>query len=260
MPTLRDLQIDFALAIFNNNGEGANFTRLLVDGKLSPKRQLDIYRNNVFGCLTDALKIAYPVMVKLVGVEFFEHLADEFIRETPSQSGNLHTFGGKLAEFIAEFPSARELTYLPDVARLEWACHEVFFAEDHLPLQNERLAQVPEDQHERLKFHLHPATRLTASQFPIHQIWETNQEGFTGDPAVNLDRGGACLLVRRSDYQAVLQPLTEGEWSFLNSCQEGEDLSQASVSAQEKDPHFDIGKTLKQYVADSILVDFSLPA
>lgn len=258
MPTLRDLQMDFASAIFNGSGKNANFTQYLMDSKLSPKRQLEIYRNNVFGCLTDALKMAYPVVLKLVGVEFFEHLASEFIRKTPSKSGNLHNFGGELAEFIAEFPAANGLIYLPDVARLEWACHEVFFSEDHFPLQSDRLALVPEDQQERLKFHLHPATRLLAFKFPIHRIWETNQEGFTGDPAIYLDRGGVLLLVRRRDYQAVLQPLTPGIWSFLNSCQSGEDLTRASMSAQEKDRHFDIGEILKQYVADSILVDFSL--
>ncbi len=258
MPTLRDLQIDFATAILSNSEENASFTQNLVDGKLSPNRQLAIYRNNVFGCLTDALKIAYPVIVKLVGAEFFEQMAHEFIRQTPSKNGNLHRFGGELARFLAEFPSARDLVYLPDVARLEWACHEVFFSEDHLPLQSERLAVVPDDQHEKLKFHLHPATRLIASPFPIHQIWAANQEDFTGDPAVNLDRGGVLLLVRRNDYQAVLKPLIEGEWSFLKACQAGDDLSRASESALKADPHFDIGKMLQQYAADAVLVDFSL--
>ena len=258
MPTLRDLQIDFASAIFGDSDEDASFTQNLVAGKLSPNRQLAVYQNNVFGCLGDALKIAYPVMVKLVGTEFFEYMADEFIRQTPSENGNLHHFGGKLAGFLADFPGAGELAYLPDVARLEWACHEVFFSEDHFPLDSGRLAVVPENQLGKLKFHLHPATRMLASQFPVHQIWETNQEGFAGDQAVNLDRGGVFLLVRRNDYQAVLNPLTPGEWSFLNACQAGDDLSKASVSGLQADPQFDIGKLLQQYVADSILVDFSL--
>ena len=77
---------------------------------------------------------------------------------------------------------------------------------------------------------------------------------------MNLDQEEVFLLVRRNDYQAVLEPLTPGEWSFLRACQAGDDLSRASVSGLEADPHFDIGKVLQQYVADSILVDFSLPA
>jgi len=96
MSTLRDLQINFAAAIFGDNDEDAKFTQNLVGGKLSPKRQLDIYRNNVFGCLGDALKITYPVTVKLVGAEFFEQMADEFIRQTPSENGKSFRERGSL--------------------------------------------------------------------------------------------------------------------------------------------------------------------
>ena len=116
----------------------------------------DIYRNNVFGTLTDALAMAYPVICKLVGSDFFERLASGFIRQTPSKSGNLHNFGGELSEFIAGFQECSELTYLPDVARLEWACHEVFFSADHPPLESDRLNAVSADRYGELKFHLHP--------------------------------------------------------------------------------------------------------
>ena len=147
---------------------------------------------------------------------------------------------------------------MPDVARLEWACHEVFFSADHPPLKSDRLAEVPEDRYGQLKFHLHPATRLISSEYPVHLIWETNQEGFSGDPAVDLDQGGVAILVRRETYKVVLQPVTQAEWAFLISFQAGSDLSSASDAALETDPQFDVARALKQLVADSILVGFSL--
>jgi len=229
-----------------------------VPGELDPERRVDIYRNNVFGTLTDALKMAYPVIVKLVGAGFFEHLASEFIRQTPSKSGNLHDFGAEMAEFTAGFQECSQLTYLPDVARLEWACHEVFFSEDHHPLKHDRLTAVPADRVGDLKFRLHPATRLMVSDYPVHLIWETNQDGFSGDSTVDLDQGGVAILVRRKTCLAVLEPVTRAEWSFLNSFREGGDLSSASDAALETDSRFDVTAALKQFVADSILVDFSL--
>jgi hypothetical protein len=256
MPALSELQNDFAEAIFS--GDGANFSRNLVDGELSPELRVDIYRNNVFGCLSDALKMAYPVIVKLVGDDFFEHIALGFIRQNPSKSGNLHNFGGEMAEFLPHLPEAAKLTYLPDVARLEWACNEVFFSADHPPLNSELLAEVPEDRVGQLKFHLHPATRLISSQYPIHLIWQTNQEDFSGDPAVDLDQGGVAVLVRREAYQVVLQPVTSAEGSFLTSLRVGRDLSSANDAALSVDPRFDVAAALKQFVASSILVDFSL--
>ena len=256
MPTLSELQTGFAEAILS--GDAASFSQNLVQGELSPELRVAIYRNNVFGTLTDALKMAYPVIHKLVGDEFFEHLAAQFIRQTPSKSGDLHNFGGELANFLPSLPEAAELNYLPDVARLEWACHEVFFSADHSPLENDRLAEVPEDRYGQLKFHLHPATRLISSEYPVHLIWETNQEGFSGDPAIDLDQGEVAILVRREAYQVVLQSLTQSEWAFLASFRAGGDLSSASDSALEVDPRFDIASVLQRFVAGSILVDFSL--
>jgi len=256
MSALSELQMGFAEAILS--GDGANFSRNLVDGELSPERRVDIYRNNVFGCLTDALTMAYPVITKLVGVDFFELLAAKFIRQTPSNSGNLHNFGGEMAEFLPHLPEAEKLIYLPDVARLEWACNEVFFSQDHPPLKSDRLAAVPEDRVGQLKFHLHPATRLIVSEYPIHLIWETNQEDYSGDPVIDLDQGGVAILVRREAYQAVLQPVTAAEWAFLTSLQAGCDLASASDAVLSVDPKFDVAAALRQFAADAILVDFSL--
>lgn len=256
MPALSELQLGFAEAIFS--GDGAKFLLNLVPGELSPERRVDIYRNNVFGCLTDALTMAYPVIVKLVGADFFEYLALRFIRQTPSNSGNLHHFGREMAEFLAHLPEAAKLTYLPDVARLEWACNEVFFSADHPPLKLNRLAEVPEDQIGHLKFHLHPATRLIFSDYPVHLIWQTNQEDYSGDPVIDLDQGGVAILVRREAYQAVLQPVTAAEWAFLTSLRVGRDLSSASDAALSADPKFDVAAALRQFAADAILVDFSL--
>lgn len=256
MPALHELQNDFAEAILN--GDGAKFSLNLVPGELNPERRVDIYRNNVFGCLTDALAMAYPVIVKLVGADFFEHLAEEFIRQTPSKSGNLHNFGREMAEFLPNLPEAAALTYLPDVARLEWACNEVFFSGDHPPLKSDRLAAVPEDRVEQLKFHLHPAIRLITSEYPIHLIWQSNQENYSGDPAIDLDQGGVAILIRREAYQVVLQPVTAAEWAFLASLQTGCDLSLASDAGLLADSQFDVAAALKQLVADSVLVDFSL--
>ena len=256
MPTLRELQVEFSAAIFS--GDGESFSRHLVSEGLNPQRRVDIYRNNVFGTLTDSLKIAYPVIHQLVGEKFFEHLASQFIHQTPSHSGNLQNFGAEMAEFISNLQEAAQLPYLPDVARLEWACHEVFFAADHLPLEGNRLAGVPEDRYGELKFHLNPATRLITSEYPIHLIWESNQERFQGHPEIDLDQGGIALMVIRKNYQAVLKPITKAEIVFLTAFRNGCDLSSASDASLAMDSDFDVATVFQGFVADVVLVDFSL--
>jgi len=56
-----------------------------------------------------------------VGEEFFGAMAAAFVLECPPRSPVLASYGDELPEFIAGFASARDLAYLPDVARLEAA-------------------------------------------------------------------------------------------------------------------------------------------
>src|SRR5687768_16032631 len=95
--------------------------------------RLQVYRNNVFISLRQALADVYPVVQRLVGEEFFNQLARRFVREHPSRSGNLHDFGREFAGFLATLPDLTELPYLPDVAALEWALHEVFHEAEARP-------------------------------------------------------------------------------------------------------------------------------
>jgi len=256
MPALAELQRKFAAALLSDDEE--NFTRHLAEGELPPSRQLAIYRTNVVGGLTDALTMAYPVVHKLVGGEFFEYLADDFIRRTPSRSGNLHHYGREWPEFLRLHPKVADMAYLPDVARLEWACHEVFFAADHPPLESSRLARIPQEQYEHLKFHLHPATRDVSSPYPIHRIWMSNQDGFSGDPVVDLNLGGVTLLVHRQAYQPALKVLTGPEWAFLDALRKGTGLLAASNAALELDSQYDVSAALQNFVVEAIIVDFSL--
>ena len=48
----------------------------------------------------------------------------------PSRSGDLNDYGEDFADFLADYPHARELSYLPDVARLEWLVQIVYYAAD----------------------------------------------------------------------------------------------------------------------------------
>lgn len=60
----------------------------LFEGRSARVRAgLDIYRNNVFYSLGQALGDIYPVIKALVGDEFFGAMAREFVRAGPRRSG-----------------------------------------------------------------------------------------------------------------------------------------------------------------------------
>jgi len=243
--SLRELQQAFAAGVFE---ESNTLLTDLRDGGFRAVQHLQIYRNNVFAKLTDALGACYPVVQKLVGEGFFGFLADAYIRRHPPRSGDVHDFGSALPEFVAAFEPARSLAYLPDVARLEWAWHESYHAADAAPLVPETLGAVSPEVYACIVFHLHPSARLLQSAFPCLRIWQVNQPGFDGEPTVNLDAGAEQLLVIRHGVDVVIGALGAGEYAMLRAFADGKNLGEAADGALAVEPAFDLGAALRRHV------------
>jgi hypothetical protein len=256
MPRLHELQARFGTALVDAEADALG-GHIRADG-LTPQRRLGIYRNNVFTNLREALRTLFPVLEQLVGKEFFDFTADEYIRHHPSPAGDLNEFGEQLPQFLAGFAPAAELVYLPDTARLEWLAHRVYHAAETTPLAFERLAEVAPERYGDLHFTLHPAAALLESPYPVHRIWQANQPDYEGETAVSLDAGPVRLLIERRDGRVEVQPLTLGEWGLLHALAHQEDFASACEAALASEPAFDLGATLRKLVAQSTLADFSL--
>jgi hypothetical protein len=256
MDSLSELQVAFVKRIFSEADTG--FGAQVRAHGLSGDRRLRVYRNNMLVSLTAALQAVYPVTQRLVGNGFFDFAATRYIQAHPSRSGDIHDFGAAFAEFLSEFEPAAGLPYLPDVARLEWAYHDVFHAAGHAPIDIEALRQVPETRYDDVRFVVHPAARLLASDYPILRIWQVNQKDYTGDESVDLAEGATKLLVIRRDLEIEMRPLGEGEFALLRAMADGVNFSTAcerSVTTQED---VDVAAEFRKHVGLNTLVDFLL--
>lgn len=251
--SLRELQQAFAAGVFE---ESNTLLTHLRDGVFPAVRHLQIYRNNIFNKLTDALGACYPVVQKLVGEGFFGFLADAYIRRWPPRSGDVHDVGSALPEFLAAFEPARSLPYLPHVARLEWAWHESYHAADAAPLIPETLGAVSPEVYANIVFQLHPSARLLESAFPCLRIWQVNQPDFDGEPAVNLDAGAEQLLVIRHGLEVMIVVLGAGEYAMLRAFADRKTLGEAVDAALAVEPAFDLGAALRRHVAAGTLTGF----
>ena len=255
MHSLRDDQLDFARAVYD--GAMALENRIRANG-LTGARRLQVYRNSVFTGLTEALREIYPVINQLVGAEFFDHAARQYIERHPSRSGNVHDFGGEFPGFLATFPGADSLIYLPDVARLEWAYHRVFHAADHAPLDLSALAGVTPSDYGRLCWQFHPASRLLASEFPVLRIWQVNRDDTECMETVDLSSGGARLLVIRRELEIELEILGAGEYALLCALADDQEFAAACEQALAIEPDFDVTTCMQWHVAHATLVGFHL--
>ncbi len=198
-------------------------------------RRFAVYRNNVAVALTEALETGFPVVRRIVGVEFFRALAGAFLRAHPPTSPVLMGYGAELPGFLAAFPPVRHLGYLPDVARLELAVRESYHAADMPPIGPDALAPGADLMAARVT--LAPALRLVRSAWPLHGIWRANTE--TGAPQPG--QTAEDVLVTRPDFDPVVARLPEGGAAFVAALVRGRPLAEAAAAPGAG---FDPGPTL----------------
>lgn len=227
-------------------------------GNLTEQKRLNIYRNNVVGNYRNALEAVYPVILNLVGPDYFLQAAQRYAQRYPSLSGDIHHYGENFNELLASVPGAADLAYLPDVARLEWSIHAAFHAVDHQRLDLSRLQSIAPEEYAELRFVLNPAARLLKSEFPIRKIWQVNLPDYHGDQHVDLSEGDECLLVMRRNFVVEVEAIAPAEAAALGSFQRGEKFDQALEGALAINTTFDVSGFLQRFVANETIVDFTL--
>lgn len=256
MSVLREQQKEFAQ--FIKTGEGERFAQTIDENGLSGERRLTIYQRGVSIGFCDALGGVYGAVKKLIGDEFFDHVAEHFWHKHFSQTGNVHDFGAELPEFLAGFPGLETLPYLPDVARLEWHYHTAFHSPTGEMLNIERLSQVPETLYGQLNLLLSPSCYLFSSEYPVLRIWRVNQDEYQGDQTVSLDEGGEQLAIVREGKHIVFHPLEPAAFAMLEAISVGARFDQACEIALGIDPDCDVGQALKEAVLNRIIVGFAV--
>jgi hypothetical protein len=219
---------------------------------------VEVYRNNYRGNLHDTLAGAYPVMRQLVGEEFFRLLARRFIERYPSRSGNLHCYGSEMVEFLMHFESTQHLVYLPDMARLEWAYHSAYFADDVAPFDVSRLAGIAPESYAGLHWRLHPGCALLNSPFPVGAIWQAHQGAVPEDFQIDLNIGGDNLLVYRTSLGVEIICIEIASLHWLQQLQQNISMGAATDTTLSAYPDFDLATTLRHWLAQGVLIDFAI--
>ncbi len=254
MQSLHELQVAFAGAIVEQDARAIGWT---VCGDNTHDR-LAVYIGNTYHNLREALRAVYPVVDRLVGEQFFDYAANGYIRDHPSQSGDIQRFGDSFPAFLASFPPAASLPYLADTATLEWLAHEVFHAADHAPLPLSELSGLAGADCSTLRLRLHPACRLFASAFPVLKIWQVNQPESPSEESIDAQAGGDRLLVRRAGFAVDIQALHDGEFAMLRALHAGQTVDDAYDLALQRDPGFALGEFIERRILDSTIVGFDL--
>ena len=253
MPALRELQHAVYRSLMERD-DGDAAAHIRVDGMAEADR-LSIYRNTFYGTLTNALRLSFPAVHRLVGADFFEALAQQYIEAEPPRGAYLDEYGAGVGEFLTRFPAAASVPYLPDVAQLEWAVSRALHALDATPLDAVALRAVGEGDHDRVRFVPHPSLGLVRASCPADTIWRAvlEQDDATLGALV-LSDAPVWLLIQRLSTGVDVKRVSEPEWRFASALCTGQPLHEAVDRAAD----FDVTTALAEHLAAGRFVAFSI--
>jgi len=226
---------------------------------VTPAKRFAIYRNNVFASLAGVLAAHYPVIQRLLGDDCFRGCCLRFVSECPPTSPILGEYGGGLADFLCRLPDLAALPYLPDIARLEWACHEALHGADATVLTPEALSGIGPDRVADLMLRAHPTAQILRSAYPIHSIWRTNM--FDAETRViAADAMGEAVLISRVNNEVSVEFMSPPAAAFASALLDGSPLADAAIAAAEIDARFALAPSLAVLLRANAFMGYDLHA
>lgn len=217
--------------------------------------RLNVYRNNIFVSLIEALSEVFPITQALVGSDFFHALAKEYLITHPPKSPVLWEYGDSFSDFIRTFEPAKSLPYLPDLAALEHALLALTNAQEYPTLQREQIAATFSQAEEPgdLYLSLPPTTQILTSPYAIGTLYHAHMN----DGAQRLNKVAIntqeYLLLIKSHLYAQLHVITLDEALFIKALLQHKKLEEALPESDE----FDLGVFLAKLIDWQVLTRVS---
>jgi hypothetical protein len=249
MISLPELQTAFVGSVVSE--APATLLALVAGDASEAPARLAIYRNNVLSRLTKSLRETFPVVCRLVDERFFDYVVDGYIRTALPTKGCLGHYGDTFPAFLAAFPAASELPYLPDVARLEWIMHRVQRTETIPTLPLTTLATLDGDPAE-VRLRLAPWLGYLSSVYNVDEIWAAH----------HADRSLGGLQVISMNLALQVQGLEElslsrlppATWVFRSALAGGDTLGEAVTLTTRIFPLFDLASALSALFREGCVV------
>lgn len=200
---LAEMQAAFAKALLNGAMPPISF----APGPIDPAEAIRVHRNTVLGGAVSALRLAFPTVEKLVGEDFFDSCAADFVRAHPPSGPRLSLYGADFPGWLAMHLHLHGLAYLADVARLDWALDQAVRA----PLATRRFML---DDTVMLEFPVHLVVLQCAHD--VAAIRTAVENGENDVPAaVDVKGGMHGCAIWRDGPAARLRPLRPESLVFL---------------------------------------------
>jgi len=210
-----------------------------------------IYATMYLWRLEDGLRETFPKLASHLGHERFSALAGDYLRRNPSEHHDVGQVGRRLADFLREHPDP-ERPDLADLAELEWARLQVFFAPPAEPIGPEAFSGLDEEAFTRTSLVLSPALRILVLDHAAAPLWRRLEDGEAPDPP---SPGASTVAVWRSGFEVFHSPLSLDEAVALEGAASGDSLATICAAfADREDPAAAAHAALSSWLAEGWVV------
>ncbi len=253
---LLSLQREFTKHLIDNDKK--DIFKFLPYSKKEAISRLNIYRNNVNGNFESVLSSTFEAVKNVAGEKYFKFLITEYIKNYHSKSGNLDLYGEEFPILIKNNLKKHKLSYLEDLAKLEFLYHKSYFSKDPKnAFDLEKFKNLEPEKFYNLTFTLHPSCYLFSSKFSIHSVWKNNTKN--KQKKLYPTKEKEFLLIDRSLNTPKITKLSEVQYSFLSLIAKKKKLYETYETIYQKtNQDFDIGSFLNLFISSAILVDFKI--
>ncbi|MCM2333059.1 MAG: putative DNA-binding domain-containing protein [Anaeromyxobacteraceae bacterium] len=193
--------------------------------ELPAAERVGIYAGMYRARLADALRQTFPALAGYLGEERFEGLAADYVDRHPSEHHDVAQLGRRLAGFLREHP-APERPDLGDLAALEWARQEAFFAPEPAaaPADASLLAALPPEAIAAEGLALTPSLELLRLDHDPTPLWRALDGGAEAAPPQS---GPAAVAVWRVGHEVAHAALEADEADALAVALAGGSIAEA---------------------------------
>ena len=188
---------------------------------VSQETRLSIYGDGYFLRIVGVMGGNYAVLKEILGDhDFDDHVAREYLVKHPSTHKCIDNIGNFLPAFLEKHPFSKQLPFLADIARLEWAFHESFYADEWPLIDGTAFKDVPLEKWESARISLDPSVRLLDLDYDVLSLWQDDGkwsrrrlDGVKKNPT-------RIIVYRRPDAQVRVGKELAGDFALLQAFQD----------------------------------------
>lgn len=181
----------------------------VMAGENDLSERLAIYQNSVLGGRFTVLQQIFVCVEKIVGAEYFQQMAEQFLVETPSNNVVISAMGAGFVAYVTTHEVVQHVPYIVDMAQLDWRWYQVFHGRSNRARADNAVPLGA-------RWTLPLDAQLLKSTFPLHLLWEMCQPEYQGEFQLPDGDGTYYFIIIQRAQSIHIELLSEAQWQVLH--------------------------------------------